>query len=153
MLDILDSMTTCVSYEEKELACELRQTFDLISPFIERHTSIICPQCEDVCCIDRHGRYDEDDIRFLNALGIEVVMNNNAGGETDPCRYLTEKGCSLPRWKRPFRCTHFFCDPLLKSLETDDPKLYRAFVDYLQHLIYLRQRLLNMVLSGESLHD
>jgi hypothetical protein len=130
---------SCLSNKE-ELAYELRQAFEAVSPFIEKHTLIVCPQCEDVCCIDKHGRYDEDDILFLSALGVEVVDSNGLK-ETDPCRYLTEKGCSLPRWRRPFRCTYFFCDTLLRSLEGDDAKFYRAFVDYLQCLIYLRQRL------------
>jgi len=144
MLNTPDREMVHMSDEERGLAHELRQTFDLISPFIERHTSIVCPRCKDVCCIDKHGRYDRDDILFLKALGIERLVEDNALRETDPCRYLTEEGCSLPRWRRPFRCTYFFCDPLLKSLQGDDPKFYRTFVDYLQHLISVRGRLLGM---------
>jgi hypothetical protein len=125
-----------------ELADEVRQAFKTVSPFIEKHTAIVCPECKKVCCIDKHGRYDENDLLFFRALGVNKHHNLPDRGESDPCRYLNEKGCSRERWERPFRCTQFFCDALLKSLENDNAKLYRAFVEYLQYLISVRQRLL-----------
>jgi len=125
-----------------ELADELRQAFKAVSPFIEKHTAIVCPECRKVCCIDKHGRYDTNDLLFLRALGVKKRDDLPDREESAPCRYLNEKGCSRERWERPFRCTQFFCDALLKSLENDNAKLYRAFVDYLQHLISVRQRLL-----------
>jgi len=125
-----------------ELADELRQAFKAVSPFIEKHTAIVCPECRKVCCIDKHGRYDTNDLLFLRALGVKKHDDLPDREESAPCRYLNENGCSRERWERPFRCTQFFCDALLKSLENDNAKLYRAFVDYLQHLISVRQRLL-----------
>lgn len=124
-----------------EIAEEMRETFNLLSPFIEKHTSIVCPDCDKVCCAERHGCYDGDDIFFLKALGIDVSQEVINTGGNGPCRFISEKGCVLERWKRPFRCTHFFCDALLKSLENDNAKLYRAFVEYFRHLIRLRQKL------------
>lgn len=125
-----------------ELADELRQAFKAVSPFIEKHTAIVCPECKKVCCIDKHGRYDKNDLAFIRALGVKKQYDLPDRDESDPCRFLNEKGCSRERWERPFRCTQFFCDALLKSLENDNAKFYRAFVDYLQHLISVRQRLL-----------
>jgi len=125
-----------------ELADDLRQAFKAVSPFIEKHTAIVCPECKKVCCIDKHGRYDKNDLVFLRALGVKKHHDLPDREESDPCRFLNEKGCSRERWERPFRCTQFFCDALLKSLENDNAKLYRAFVEYLQHLISVRQRLL-----------
>jgi hypothetical protein len=125
-----------------DLAQEIREAFNTVSPFIEKHTSIVCPECKRVCCADKHGRYDSDDLLFLKALGMEVSQDHHGREESDSCRFITETGCSLERWKRPFRCTFFFCDPLLKSLEHDNAKLYRAFVGYFQHLVSLRQRLI-----------
>lgn len=125
-----------------ELADELRQAFNAVSPFIEKHTAMVCPECNKVCCIDKHGRYDKNDLEFLRALGVRKHHDLPEREESAPCRFLNEKGCSRERWERPFRCTQFFCDALLKSLENDNAKLYRAFVEYLQHLISVRQRLL-----------
>ena len=130
------------TFEKRELALEIRETFHLVSPFIEKHTLLVCPDCEKVCCADKHGRYDSDDLLFLNSLGVESSQNGPECNEEGSCRYIMEKGCSLQRWMRPFRCTFFFCDVLLKSIEDDNAKLYRAFTGYFQHLVSLRQRLL-----------
>ncbi len=130
--------------ENKEVAHELKNAFSAVSHFIEKHTSIVCPECEKVCCIDKHGRYDKNDIVFLRALSIEIYNDISGWEETDLCRFLNEEGCSRHRWERPFRCTHFFCDPLLNSLENDNAKLYRKFIGNLQHLVGLRSRLLDI---------
>jgi hypothetical protein len=124
---------------QAELADELRQAFRAVSPFIEKHTAIVCPECKKVCCIDKHGRYDNNDLVFLRALGAGKRHGLPDRDESEPCRFLNATGCSRERWERPFRCTQFFCDALLKSLENDNAKLYRAFVEYLQHLISVRQ--------------
>jgi hypothetical protein len=129
-------------FEKREIAHEIKETFALVSPFIEKHTSLVCPECEKVCCADKHGCYDSDDLFFLNSLGIEVSQDGPERNEEGSCRYITDKGCSLQRWMRPFRCTFFFCDRLLKSIEDDNAKLYRAFTGYFQYLVSLRQRLL-----------
>lgn len=126
----------------KERALELKEAFRAVSPFIEKHTSIVCPECEQVCCVDKHGIYDKNDIVFIEALGGTGPYDIADRQETDPCRFLNDAGCSRERWMRPFRCTHFFCDPLLKSLEKDNAKLYRAFLEYLQCLVSTRNNLL-----------
>jgi len=131
-------------FEKREIAHEIKETFDLVSPFIEKHTLMLCPDCEKVCCADKHGRYDSDDLLFLNSLNIEASQDEHERNEEGSCRFITEKGCSLERWMRPFRCTFFFCDRLLNSIEDDNAKLYRAFTGYFQHLVFLRQKLLGM---------
>ena len=128
--------------KQKELANELKNAFDAVSPFIEKHTSIVCPTCETVCCINKHGNYDNNDRVFIEALGMEVPRYSPDRKDTDPCRFLKEHGCSLERWVRPYRCTFFFCDLLLKSLEGDNAKLFRAFTEFLKHLVSVRQQLL-----------
>ena len=129
--------------DKKKLAEELREAFDMVSPFMEKHTAIVCPDCESVCCKDKHGRYDENDLVFLRALDVDIPSDTSEREETDGCRYMTEKGCSLERWMRPYRCTFFFCDALLKSLEEDNSKLYRAFMAYFEHMVSLRRKLLD----------
>jgi len=127
--------------DREELAREIREAFNTVSPFIEKHTAIVCPECKKVCCADKHGRHDADDILFLTSLGVEVPESPDERCEDDACRFIGETGCRLERWMRPYRCTFFFCDTLLRSLENDNAKLYRAFLDYFQHLVSLRQEL------------
>jgi hypothetical protein len=128
--------------DRNELARGLKEAFNTVSPFIEKHTAIVCPECEKVCCADRHGRYDSNDLLFLESLGADIPQFSDERKENDACRFINETGCSLERWMRPYRCTFFFCDALLKSLESDNAKLYRAFIDYFQHLVSLRRELL-----------
>ena len=126
----------------EELAIEMKEAFKTISPFIEKHTAIVCPECRHLCCKDKHGRYDQDDIIFLHAINAAIPPEQPERDGSGPCRYMRGNGCSIDRYLRPFRCTHFFCNPLLKSLEEDNAKLYSAFIEYFEHLISMRQKLL-----------
>jgi len=128
--------------DRRGLARELKEAFNTVSPFIEKHTAIVCPECTQVCCADKHGRYDSNDLLFLEALDADIPEFSHERNEDDACRFIGETGCCLERWMRPYRCTFFFCDTLLKGLETDNAKLYRAFLDYFQHLVSLRQELI-----------
>jgi len=127
--------------DKTEIAHKLEGILNDISPFIEKHTALVCPLCESVCCINKHGRHTKEDICFFTALGINVPSIDRDRKDTDPCGYLDANGCSLHRWERPFRCTWFFCDPLLQSMK-DNGKAYREFVNSLNMLILVRQKLI-----------
>jgi hypothetical protein len=137
-----DNQKNLTAGGRKELACQLKEAFNTVSPFIEKHTAIVCPECETVCCADKHGRYDSNDLLFHESLGTEIPVLSEGRNENDACRFIGETGCSRERWMRPYRCTFFFCDSLLKSLENDNAKLYRAFRDYFQYLVSLRHELI-----------
>ena len=128
--------------DRNELARQLKEAFKTVSPFIEKHTEIVCPECETVCCADKHGRHDSNDLLFLGSLGTDIPEFLHEREENDACRFIGETGCCLERWMRPYRCTFFFCDILLKSIETDNAKLYGAFISYFQYLVSLRQELI-----------
>jgi len=122
------------------IARELKAAFDAIDPFIQQHTALSCPVCEEVCCIDKHGNHDADDMTFISAFGNEIPAVKSDKKDTDPCRFLIKNGCSLDRWMRPFRCTWFFCDPLLEGMRGSG-KAYREFVDSFNRLILIRRKL------------
>lgn len=125
---------------KEKRALELKKEFQAISPFIQRHTSLVCPECEKVCCVNKHGSYDRDDVMFIEALGIRTSVHDTDGEDTEPCRHLAAHGCSLERWRRPFRCTWYFCEPLLESMKSDRGKVYREFISSLQRLVSARRR-------------
>jgi hypothetical protein len=135
-------MTDINHNNKAEIAQELKEIFDAVNPFIQQHTSLVCPSCEKVCCINRHGNHDDNDKIFISALGREISAGNSEGNDTDPCRFLNPEGCSMDRWMRPFRCTWFFCDPLLESMEKDKGRAYREFVDTFKRLVDIRQKLI-----------
>jgi hypothetical protein len=122
---------------------DLMNAFDAVSLYIERHTSLVCPSCKNICCINKHGNYDDSDEIFIRALGLGSLEQLYDRMDTEPCRYLQSSGCSLPRYRRPFRCTWYFCEGLLSSMQDDPPREYRAFIRNLENLRLLRQEILN----------
>ncbi|MEK7333188.1 MAG: hypothetical protein AAB017_07410 [Nitrospirota bacterium] len=128
----------------EKLLPDLKKAFDAVSPYIQRHTSKVCPSCSKVCCINKHGNYDEVDMVFIRALGLDSADNKSDKPDTDPCRFLNKDGCSLPRYKRPFRCTWYFCERLLESMKADSAKEYKSFISVLQNLQGLRKKVSEM---------
>jgi len=128
----------------KRILSEVKEAFDAVSPYIQRHTSEVCPLCPKACCINRHSYYDKEDLVFIRTLGFDEAEYKTDRADTEPCRFLLEDGCSLPRYRRPFRCTWYFCERLLDSMRNDKPKDYRFFISAFENLQRLRRRLLDI---------
>jgi hypothetical protein len=47
------------------------------------------------------------------------------------------QGCIQPRWLRPFKCTWYFCEPLLAAMAADRQKKARRISALLQEMIDL----------------
>ncbi|GAB4389064.1 MAG: hypothetical protein Kow0025_12170 [Thermodesulfovibrionales bacterium] len=132
----------------KDEALALRAAYEEVSPLIEAFTSEICPGCESVCCIDRHGSYEAEDSAFARALGQEPPPEAPRPEDTEPCRFLGREGCRLPRFRRPYRCTWYFCQRLLESMPARDPRGYRRLVSSLERLMEARARLAARLRAG-----
>ncbi|MEM2126430.1 MAG: hypothetical protein QXQ53_08550 [Candidatus Methanosuratincola sp.] len=124
-----------------EKARRVRELIKSIDPFIQNHTSIVCPLCTNVCCINRHGRYDHYDLIYLLCLGHPPPADDPAIKDEDPCRFLTPSGCILERHLRPFRCTWHFCPELITAIERGPAKAYRTFLSQFQEIQRLRLEL------------
>ena len=116
----------------------MQKAYDEVSPFIELHTSRVCPSCAKVCCIDRHGTHETEDLAFLAALGQSAPPEPPLKDDTLPCRQLGREGCGLKRWQRPYRCTWYFCSALLEEMPDESPRGYREFIEKLKRLQALR---------------
>ena len=128
----------------RQSAADARDLIETISLDIERYTATVCRDCSSVCCSHRHSRYDRSDSIFLAALGLDVPEYDSNIGETAPCRFLGTKGCVLQRSLRPYRCTWFFCTPLLDHIiKTSDPLAYRRFIRTLRAITEKRTRMLD----------
>jgi hypothetical protein len=121
--------------EVKGLARKIKITFEKISPLIQQTTRTECPHCAEVCCIGKHGFYNYEDLVYLCALGLKPPSIGPARNAFDPCRFLTENGCSMERSVRPSGCNWYFCGPLLEVIEKRPD--YHEFDDSLRDLAEL----------------
>ena len=138
-----------------DLARIVRFRIDEIDSFIQQNTSIVCPNCEKVCCINRHGYYDYEDLIYIHALGLKPPTYKEGVSDTDPCQFLSEFGCTIERAVRPFRCNWYFCDALLKHIENGPAKPYRTFIKQLDEIVDLRKEMLDeffRILKENSLY-
>ncbi len=119
-------------------ALQIRRLLDELSPLIEEYTAAICPGCTDVCCRQRHSRFDERDLAYFACLDVAPPQRDPARGPDAPCERMGPAGCRDPRWRRPFRCTWYFCEPLLAALDAGPQRKARRLAAIMNELIACR---------------
>ncbi|RUM88969.1 MAG: hypothetical protein DSZ23_03835 [Thermodesulfatator sp.] len=118
----------------RQKALVMKQCYDDFDPFIEYYTSRVCPYCGTVCCANKFGFPEFADIITFLSLGLTIpAYNLNVDGEAI-CQFIGDKGCVLPRIQRPYRCTWYFCDPLMVQIDIGPAKKYRKFIKDVQDL-------------------
>ena len=124
-------------------AQEIREAYEALSPMIESYTSSACPDCGQVCCIDRHAALDPADLEFIRLVDSDAIpMEPPLIDDKRPCRYLEDRGCVLQRWRRPYSCTWYFCETLLERMHEDGSRRYRQMLEALQRVGRLRGQML-----------
>jgi hypothetical protein len=122
------------------------------SPLIEEFTSAICPACGDVCCKQKHGVYKDRDHRYLDALGMTVPSRDRTRSAEGPCEMMGPQGCIQLRWMRPFKCTWYFCEPLLVALNNGPQKKARRLAAMIKEMVDLYDALsFSSTKTGESI--
>jgi hypothetical protein len=104
-------------YRVKELAQRVREGIEKISPFIQQSTKAVCPNCADVCCVNKHGYYNYEDLVYIHALGLKPPDYDFERKDSTPCQFLTETGCVMDRSVRPSGCNWYLCGPLFDHME------------------------------------
>ena len=130
------------------IAEKLKQLLIDASPLIEEYTSMVCPACRDVCCRQKHGLYRDRDRLYLDGLGMDVPARDIARPGEGPCEMMGPKGCIQPRWKRPFHCTWYFCEPLLTVLNDGPQKKARMLAAVLREMVDLHDSFLDVAPEG-----
>ena len=124
-----------------ELSLKVKEKIDEVDPFIQQNTSVVCPECEKVCCINRHAYYNSEDFIYIYALGLTPHEYKNID-DKEPCQFLSEEGCRLERSLRPSGCNWYFCGSLYDSMEKT-PKEYAEFDGTLRDLAELWMEMIN----------
>jgi len=118
-------------------ANHLKQLLVETSPLIEEYTAAVCPTCVAVCCRQKHGTHCERDLAYLRSLGTPAPFLDADRDPDGPCQFMGQAGCSLPRWTRAFKCTWFFCKPLLAAMDEGEPRKARRLSAALQEMVDL----------------
>ncbi len=116
----------------------IRQVLIDLSPMVEEYTARVCPDCRDVCCKQRHGIMDEQDMSFLSALGAPFPLYEPGRPLDGPCQFMGTEGCVRPRWLRPWRCTSYFCNALLDAMNSGPQKTARQVSTLIQEIVDIR---------------
>ncbi len=125
------------------IAFKVRQGIEEIDRFIQLNTSMVCPQCTKVCCINLHAYYDYEDLIYIHALYVKPLLYKDGIPDSEPCQFLCQYGCVRERAVRPFRCNWYFCGTLLVNMENGPAKPYREFINRFHAIIDLRTSMLN----------
>jgi len=139
--------------EIRRLAVALRRDIDAVDHFIQQNTAQVCPDCQKVCCINRHGYYDYQDLIYITALGNAPPLYGEGIVDTAPCQFLSKYGCAIERSIRPFRCNWHFCTDLIAFMSSGPAKPLRAFNLQFRELQLLRQEMTDFffdILSRDS---
>jgi len=122
----------------------LKAVFIEMDPILNELTRRTCPYCGKVCCINRHGLPEYADMVCFFAMDIELPDYDLSKDPGSPCQFLGNKGCALPRFKRPFRCTWYFCEPMLLELDLGPIKKHKEFMGFITLLAQRRRELLEV---------
>jgi len=136
----------------KTMACKIRDGINQIDSFVQQVTAAACPSCEKVCCINRHGYYDCEDLIYIYALGLKLLVYKECVKDTEPCQFLSMYGCTIERSIRPFRCNWYFCNPLLEYMEKGPQRQYREFINRFHEIIELRAEMIKefLIKTGQA---
>jgi len=99
------------------IAGEIRRQLESIFPLLDEICRVSCPWCPEPCCIVNKVWIDFQDLLFLHLLDLQIPPTQLNTADEDTCRYLTHRGCRLPRIIRPWACTLHTCPTQVQCLD------------------------------------
>ncbi len=120
------------------------QKMEQVSSFIEAYTQKTCPYCGTVCCAQKHGLPEFGDVAAFLSLGHTPPYYDLHLPLSGACQFMGPRGCTIERIIRPYRCTWYFCDPLLTQIEIGPTAHYNQFIKLVQQLADARGQMLTL---------
>ncbi len=93
----------------KALAGRILHRYDLAGDLFDELAAVTCETCPRPCCLDAKVWLDFKDLLFIHLSGQGPPPGQLREGWWGRCRYLTSRGCALPRAVRPWVCTWYIC--------------------------------------------
>lgn len=108
-------------------ARDLRRLVASIFPILNNLCIATCPWCPEPCCLTASPWYDFRDLVFLHLNLLEIPRAQTIYAYRETCRYLSPRGCTLPRITRPWICTWYLCPVQTAYLKKRNRCQWRAF--------------------------
>lgn len=126
----------------RDIATGISAELEKLGTLMQQHTDIVCPECTNICCINRHSYHALDDIIYIYGIGGGIPIHKSGLDDDAPCQFLGNSGCTVPRVFRPYRCNWYFCSSLLEHIiEHSSSRHYRSFIKLLQWITVERQEM------------
>jgi len=96
-----------------------------------------CPWCPEPCCIVNKVWFDFRDLLFFHLLQLPIPPAQLNCGHDQACRYLTHRGCAMPRIIRPWACNQYVCGTqtrFMAAWENAARSALRKTTDAISHL-------------------
>ena len=90
-------------------ARRIETALEALFPLIETLCAFTCPSCRDSCCERAKVWLNFQDLLFLHLIQGTLPLHQLRQGLKEPCRFLGDRGCTLPRISRPWICTWYLC--------------------------------------------
>ncbi len=119
----------------------VRQGMGHLIPVWESLCAATQQQCQDNCCTAQRVWFDFRDLLLFHLLGLAIPPGQTRADLSEPCRYLSSRGCSLPRLTRPWRCSWYLCQPQVELLAAQPPKEQRRFSRLLRSVLENREEM------------
>ena len=130
-----------ISRSARSWAKIIKENLEWLDPLFQRYVETSFNRCQDPCCQATSIFFDRTDLLYLHSLATSIPHTQTRTKSDDPCLYLAEQGCVLPRIHRPYICTWFLCDLHYECFEEEHPKTQREFVRRLAEISHYRQKL------------
>ena len=102
-----------------KLAHDTRNRLETIFPILNNLCMNSCTMCPEPCCLSAKIWFNYQDLLFLHFTEQPIPDNQPLSSVKDQCRYISPKGCILPRLHRPWICTWYLCPPQMAVLRRE----------------------------------
>lgn len=121
----------------EQIKGHLKSVFDLLDELCSR----TCTWCLAPCCLRATVWADFKDLLFICLAGEKLPYAQLIQQPEDTCRYLNQRGCALPRIKRPWVCTLYLCPPQNRILRRKSPAVQKKFSQTVQAIKISRRKM------------
>ena len=122
-------------------AFSIGSAIEALFPTMERLCRRTCPKCEQPCCQVAKPWFDLRDLLFLHLTDRAMAPSQPIRNNRDHCRYISERGCTLPRIERPWICTWYLCPTQTQIMRGEDAEAARTVEEPLKWIGFQRKRL------------